>query len=60
MNIPTNQPVPAYATWYGYAVDDEKNAVKEEEKDVIELSEASTLNEVSDAVDKIFGKLRKQ
>ena len=60
MNIPTNQPVPAYATWYGYAVDDEKNAVKKEEKDVLELSEASTLNKVSDAVDKIFGKLRKQ
>lgn len=60
MNIPTNQPIPAYATWYGYAVDDEKNAVKKEEKDVLELSEASTLNKVSDAVDKIFGKLRKQ
>ena len=59
MNIPTNQPIPAYATWYGYAVDDEKNAVKKEEKDVLELSEASTVNEVSDAVDKIFGKLRK-
>ena len=59
MNIPTNQPVPAYATWYGYAVDDEKNAVKKEEKDVLELSEASTVNEVSDAVNKIFGKLRK-
>ena len=59
MNIPTNQPIPAYATWYGYAVDDEKNAVKKEEKDVIELSEASTVSEVSDAVDKIFSKLRK-
>jgi len=60
MNIPTIRPIPEYATWYGYAVDDEKNAVKKEEKDVIELSEASTLNKVSDAVDKIFGKLRKQ
>ena len=60
MNIPTIRPIPEYATWYGYAVDDEKNAVKKEEKDVLELSEASTLNKVSDAVDKIFGKLRKQ
>jgi len=59
MNIPTIRPIPEYATWYGYAVDDEKNAVKKEEKDVIELSEASTLNKVSDAVDKIFDARRK-
>ena len=59
MNIPTIRPIPAYATWYGYAVDDEKNAVKKEEKDVIELSEASTVSEVSDVVDKIFDARRK-